>query len=233
MPTGKGGFLLIDLIAIDGPVGVGKSSVAHALAKRFGWQHLDTGAMYRAVALSALENACPLSDAKACGQLAREMRFEFQPTPEGQHVRLNDRDVTEAIRSSEVTEAVSSVADHVPVRDELGRRQAEMGNASPSVAEGRDMGTIVFPLARWKFFLDAAPLERAMRRSKQLDEQGKSMEETELLASVADRDRRDRERPVGALRIADDAIVIDTTGLSFERVVSVIESIVREGMQTE
>lgn len=222
---------MIDLIAIDGPVGVGKSSVAHALAGRFGWQHLDTGAMYRAVALAALEAKRGLEDADACGEVAREMDLEFQPAAEGQRVMLNGRDVSEAIRSAEVTEAVSTVADHVSVREELGRRQQELGHRKPSVAEGRDMGTIVFPLARWKFFLDADPLERARRRGRQLDEQGNPADEAELLASVAERDRRDRERPVGALRISEDAIVVDTTGLGFDRVVDLIESIVRDGME--
>lgn len=222
---------MIDLIAIDGPVGVGKSSVAHALAGRFGWQHLDTGAMYRAVALGAIEAGSDLDDAETCGKVAQTMELEFQPVDGGQRVMLNGRDVTDAIRSEKVTEAVSTVADHVPVREELGRRQQELGHRAPSVAEGRDMGTIVFPLARWKFFLDADPLERARRRGKQLDEQGNPAGEAELLASVAERDRRDRERPVGALRISEDAIVIDTTGLGFERVVGLIESIVRDGME--
>lgn len=222
---------MIDLIAIDGPVGVGKSSVAHELARRFGWQHLDTGAMYRAVALAALESGTRLEDAEACGRLARGMALEFQPAGDGQRVILNGRDVTEAIRSAEVTAAVSTAADHVPVREELGRRQKELGHRAPSVAEGRDMGTIVFPLARWKFFLDADPLERARRRGRQLDEEGNPMDEAALLASVAERDRRDRERPVGALRIAEDAIVVDTTGLPFERVVAVIEAIVRDGAE--
>lgn len=222
---------MIDLVAIDGPVGVGKSSVAHALAERFGWQHLDTGAMYRAVALAAIEAGCKLDDAPGCGRLAQSMKFRFEMTGSGQRVFLNDRDVTDAIRSAEVTAAVSNVADHVPVREELGRRQKELGHAAPSVAEGRDMGTVVFTQARWKFFLDADPLERARRRGAQLSEQGKPADETELLASVADRDRRDRERPVGALRIADDAVVVDTTGLSFDRVVSILEAIVRDGLE--
>jgi cytidylate kinase len=222
---------LIDLVAIDGPVGVGKSSVAHALAERFGWQHLDTGAMYRAVALAALEARCALDDEDDCGRLARAMAFRFEMTGAGQRVFLNDRDVTDAIRSAEVTAAVSNVADHVAVREELGRRQKELGERAPSVAEGRDMGTVVFPQARWKFFLDADPHERAQRRGRQLDEQGNPADEAELLASVADRDRRDRERPVGALRIADDAIVVDTTGLSFERVVALLEAIVRDGLE--
>lgn len=221
---------MIDLVAIDGPVGVGKSSVAHTLAESFGWQHLDTGAMYRAVALAAIEAGCALDDADACGKLARAMKFRFEMTGSGQRVFLDDRDVTDAIRSAEVTAAVSNVADHVPVREELGRRQKELGHSAPSVAEGRDMGTVVFTQARWKFFLDADPLERARRRGAQLTEQGKPTDEAELLASVADRDRRDRERPVGALRIADDAIVVDTTGLSFDRVVAILEAIVRDGL---
>jgi cytidylate kinase len=223
---------LIDLVAIDGPVGVGKSSVAHELASRFGWQHLDTGAMYRAVALMALESGRDPADADACAAIARTMQFEFRPDPGGQRVLLDGRDVSDAIRTPEVTEAVSTTSDHPAVRIELGRRQQELGHAAPSVAEGRDMGTIVFPQARWKFFLDADPLERARRRGRQLDEQGKPIPEEELLASVAERDRRDRERPVGALRVADDAVLVDTTGIPFVRVVAMLEAIVREGIES-
>ena len=223
---------MIELIAIDGPVGVGKSSVAGLLAERFGWQHLDTGAMYRAVALRVIQRNASPDDEEACAEIARAMHLGFRPSPEGQRVVLDGEEVTEAIRSREVTEAVSSVADLIEVRKELNRRQKELGEAVPSVAEGRDMGTVVFPQARWKFYLDADPMERARRRGDQLAAEGKAVDDEELLKAIGERDRRDRERPLGALRIADDAIIVDTTGMNLERVVSILEQLVSGGMET-
>ena len=223
---------MIELIAIDGPVGVGKSSVAGMLAERFGWQHLDTGAMYRAVALKVIQRNASPDDEEACAEIARGMHLEFRPSPEGQRVVLDGEEVTEAIRSREVTEAVSSVADLIEVRKELNRRQKELGEAVPSVAEGRDMGSVVFPQARWKFYLDADPMERARRRGDQLAAEGNAVDEEELLKAIGERDRRDRERPLGALRIADDAIIVDTTGMNLERVVSLLEQLVRGGMES-
>ncbi len=220
----------IELVAIDGPVGVGKSSVATGLAARLGWQHLDTGAMYRAVALLALQSRTDPTDEAACMGLARGMQFEFKTAEGGQRAIVNGEDASEAIRSHEVTEAVSSIADLVAVREELGRRQRAMGLASRSVAEGRDMGTVVFPEARWKIFLEAAPLERARRRGAQFEAEGSAMDNEALLASIAERDRRDRSRSVGALRVADDAIMLDTTGLTLDRVVGIMESIIRAGV---
>ncbi len=186
--------------------------------------------MYRAVALGASRKRISLDDESACGEFAREMKFDLVGSQKGQRVILNGEDVTEAIRSHEINGAVSSVSDLVPVREELGRRQREMGVVGPSVAEGRDMGTVVFPDARWKFYLDAEPLERAKRRGKQLTEEGKPLADAELIAAIAERDRRDRERPVGALRIADDAVIVDTTGMNLERVVSILEKLVRGEM---
>lgn len=221
---------MIDVVAIDGPVGVGKSSVAHKLADRFGWRHLDTGAMYRAVALKALGQGIDVADAGACTELARQIEIEFEPAPGGQKVLIDGRDATREIRSAAVTEAVSAVADHVEVRAEMTARMQKMGEAAPSVAEGRDMGTVVFPQARWKFFIDAELGERAQRRGDQLEDQGDSQDVAELQKSITARDRRDRERPVGALRVADDAVIVDTTGIGLERVVGLIEAIIRADM---
>lgn len=218
---------VIDLVAIDGPVGVGKSSVAGGLARKLGWQHLDTGAMYRAVALLALQKHVALTDEEGCATLASSMDFRFEPRQAGQRIFVGGEDATEAIRSKAVTEAVSAVADLKPVRAALVARQRAMGECAPSVAEGRDMGTVVFPDARWKFYLDADPRERAQRRGRELEANGKPIPPAELAASIAERDRRDRERPVGALRIADGAILVDTTQMELQRVIAILESLVR------
>ena len=221
---------MIDLIAIDGPVGVGKSSVARLLAARFGWQHLDSGAMYRSVSLLALRRGIDPEDEEACHAIAEAMNFEFRPTDGEQRVIVDGKDVTEAIRSHEVTAAVSGTADKVAVRTALGALQKKLGQGARTVVEGRDMGTVVFPDARWKFFLDADPRERAGRRGLQLREEGRPMPEDELLASIGERDRRDRTRPVGALRVASDAILLDTTGIGLARVVAIVEGLVRNDL---
>lgn len=218
---------MVDLVAIDGPVGVGKSSVASRLASRLGWAHLDTGAMYRAAALKAVRSGVGLDDEPACASLAREMQLAFKPASDGQRVLLDGADVTSDIRTHEINQAVSPVADMKSVREELGRRQREIGAAAPSVAEGRDMATVVFPDARWKFYLDADPAERARRRGDQLAGEGRAMDAKSLQDSIADRDKRDRERPTGALRVASDATILDTTGIPMDRVIDLLEQIIQ------
>lgn len=218
---------MVDLVAIDGPVGVGKSSVASRLALRLGWAHLDTGAMYRAAALKAVRSGVSLDDEANCASLARGMQLAFKPTPEGQRVLLDGEDVTADIRSHEINQAVSPVADMKSVREELGRRQREIGASAPSVAEGRDMATVVFPDARWKFYLDADPEERSRRRGDQLAGEGRAMEAKALQDSIAERDKRDRERPTGALRVAADATILDTTGIPMDRVIELLQQIIQ------
>lgn len=221
---------MIDVVTIDGPVGVGKSSVAARLAARLGWRRLDTGAMYRAVALQALREGVSPGDDEACGRLADRMKLEMSGSEDGQRVVLDGEDVTDAIRSAEVTAAVSEVADQPLVREELRRRQRQWVEAAPTVVEGRDMGTIVFPRARWKIFLDADPMERARRRNIQLGSETSETPDEELLASIAERDLRDRTRPDGALRVAEDAVIFDTTHIDLDRVVDTLAHMIGADM---
>jgi cytidylate kinase len=207
------------VIAIDGPAGAGKSSVARGVAAELGFTYLDSGAMYRCVALAALETGADLDDGEALGILARRMELRL----DGPRVLLSDKDVSEAIREPEVTVAASRVSVHPPVREAMVVRQREMIAAGRYVAEGRDIGTEVSPDAPLKVFLTASDEERARRRAAQSGEGYKS-----VLASQRDRDARDTEREHGALRAAADAIEIDTTGLGLDEVVARVVSLARE-----
>jgi cytidylate kinase len=209
------------LIAIDGPAGAGKSTVARALADRLGFTYLDSGAMYRAVALLAL--AAPLSDP---AELARAARIEFAPGGEGAPARvlLNGREVTREIRTPEVSEAASRVAADPRVRDALVDKQRALLARGDWVAEGRDIGTVVAPGAELKVYLNAAPEERARRRAAEL-----GADAAEVLAEQSRRDARDQARAHSPLRAAPDAIVVDTDGLGVRQVVAKIaELLARE-----
>jgi len=198
------------VIAIDGPAGAGKSSVARAVATALGFTYLDSGAMYRCVALAGTERGVELDDADAVGAVARELRIDL----DGEHVGLDGRDVTEAIRTPEVTEAASRVSVHPPVREAMVARQRELIAAGRYVAEGRDIGTVVSPEAPLKVFLTASDEERARRRAAQTGE-----DEETVLAAQRERDQRDETREHSALRVADDAVEVDTTGLALPEVV--------------
>jgi CMP/dCMP kinase len=199
------------VIAIDGPAGAGKSTVGRAVAKRLGMEYLDTGAMYRAVALAALREGIPVTDEDAVAALAR--RLDLSVSEAG--VFVDGFDATTAIRSREVTEAVGAVASNTPVREELRARQRHWaGERRGGVIEGRDIGTVVFPDAALKLYITATPRTRAERRVGEL---GGDVEEVEL--SITERDRRDMSRADGPLRAADGAAVIDTTGLTVDEVV--------------
>ena len=207
------------VIAIDGPAGAGKSSVARGVAAELGFTYLDSGAMYRCVALAALEAGADLDDGEALGVLARGMDLRL----DGARVLLGDKDVSEAIREPEVTAAASRVSVHPPVREAMVVRQRELITAGRYVAEGRDIGTVVSPEAPLKVFLTASDEERARRRAAQSGESYES-----VLASQRDRDARDTEREHGALRAAADAVEIDTTGLGLDDVVARVVSLARE-----
>jgi CMP/dCMP kinase len=207
------------VIAIDGPAGAGKSSVARAVAAALGFTYLDSGAMYRCLALAGIERGIDLDDAEAMGALARSLRIELGDG----RVKLDGRDVSAAIREPEVTEASSRASVHPPVREALVEGQRRLIEADRYVAEGRDIGTVVSPDAPLKVFLTASAEERARRRAAQTGE-----DEASVLAAQRERDERDETREHGALRAADDAVEIDTTGLKLDDVVARVVDLARE-----
>lgn len=216
------------IVTIDGPAGAGKSSVARQLARRLGFQFLDTGAMYRAVALAALRAGLGDDDADKIAKLAERLAIEFQ----GDRVLLDGQDVTQAIRTSEVAAAVYLAADNPRVRARLVELQRQIAGQKDTVTEGRDQGTIAFPIAECKIFLTATPQERARRRHAELAGRGETISLEEVLAQQTERDRRDAIRPVGALVRAADAVEVLTDSLTAEQVVDRLEEIVRERQAT-
>jgi cytidylate kinase len=215
------------VIAIDGPAGSGKSTIAARLAKKLGYVNLESGAMYRALALKAMEQRVALDDAEALRQLANDSVIELEPRGEGNRVLLDGRDVSQRIRDADVTLAASQVSVHPPVRQVMVARQRELGANGGVVMEGRDIGTAVFPNADVKIFLDADPKVRAERRV--LQNGSKSAEETQRVqAEIAARDARDRTRATSPLVPASDAVVVDTTHKSIDQVVEEIERTVEK-----
>jgi cytidylate kinase len=212
------------VIAIDGPAGAGKSSVARGVADALGFTYLDSGAMYRCVALAALERGVDHDDPEAMGDLARRLKIVF----DADRVLLDAVDVTDAIRTPETTEAASRIAPHPMVREALIAEQRRLIEQGRYVAEGRDIGTVVSPDSPLKVFLTASPEERARRRAAETGEDPRR-----VLAAQRERDRRDASRKRGdsALRVADDAEEIDTTGLGLDEVVDrVVDLAVERGL---
>lgn len=207
------------IIAIDGPGGSGKSTVARSVARRLGFTYIDSGAMYRAVALWALRLNMDLDDLHRLEQLAKEARIELP----GDRVLLNGEDVTAEIRDPKVSEAASRVAAKPGVRRAMREEQRRIGSAGPSVMEGRDIGTVVFPDAKVKIFLDAQPEARAQRRAAEL---GAAIEE--VARELDARDQRDRNRAEAPLTQAPDAEYLDTTHLSLTQVEEAVLKLVRE-----
>ena len=211
------------IVAIDGPAGAGKSSVARLLARRLGFQFLDTGAMYRAVALAALRGGLGERDADQIARMVNNLRILFLDD----RVLLDGYDVTAQIRTSEVAAVVYLGADNPAVRQRLVELQREFADTLDTVTEGRDQGTVAFPHAECKIFLTAAPEERARRRHAELLQRGEDISLEEVLAQNAERDRRDSTRAVGRLVKADDAVEFHTDGLTTPEVVEQLAEIVR------
>ncbi|MEI7782054.1 MAG: (d)CMP kinase [Planctomycetota bacterium] len=203
------------IITLDGPAGAGKSSTARALARRLGWCYIDTGAMYRAVALAALERGVPLEDAPRVAALAESIRIEFSDGA----VLVDGRDVSTEIRTERITLATRPVADAPPVRDAMKKVQRRMAQGIDVVTEGRDQGSVVFPQAELKVFLTASAEERARRRHREEIDRGQAATLEAVLEAQSARDDADRSRPVGTMRPADDAVVLETDGMSPEQVI--------------
>ena len=217
------------IITIDGPGGAGKSTAAKELARRLGFEFLDTGAMYRAVTLAALRAGFDLRDQDALARLTAETCLEMPPG----RILLNGHDVSDQIRTHEVTAASGLVADSPVVRRRLGAMQRAVAAGRRMVCEGRDQGTVVFPDAFCKFFLSADPEERARRRQAELAAGGDAVDLTALHRALEERDRRDAARSLAPMKPADDAVVLDSTGLSLAAVVDRMEAEVRRRWPTD
>ena len=222
------------IVAIDGPAGAGKSTVARHLARHFGLLNLESGAMYRAFALKALRAGVPVDESKRLEALAAETTILLEPTQEDNRVLLDGEDVTALIRSQAVTDAASRVSIFPPIRASMVRLQQQLGAAGGVVMEGRDIGTVVFPRAEVKIFLDAAPEVRGLRRFDQVAQVAQvgqsapqpARQPEEVIRDLRARDERDRNRADSPLKPAPDAVLLDSTRMTLEETVAAAEAIV-------
>jgi cytidylate kinase len=214
------------IIAIDGPAGAGKSTIASRLARKLGYVNLESGAMYRALALKAIEEDVSFDDEAALVKLAEESRIQLEPSRDGNRTLLNGHDVSARIRERDVTEAASRVSVHPRVREWMVEHQRAMGAGRGVVMEGRDIGTKVFPDADLKIFLDADPVVREQRRMEQQKIKGEVA--ANVAADLRERDRRDRTRAASPLMAAEDAVVIDSTKLGEDEVLARVEELARK-----
>jgi cytidylate kinase len=213
------------IVAIDGPAGAGKSTIARHLARHFGLLNLETGAMYRAFALKALRRSISLDDGPELERLAAETVIRLEPGEQENRVLLDDEDVTGLIRNQMVTDAASRVSVHPAIRAWMVRMQQQLGAEGGVVMEGRDIGTVVFPRAEVKIFLDAAPEVRGLRRFEQLGPKP-TVQPEEVVRDLRARDERDRNRADSPLRPAPDAVLLDSTNLTLDEAVQAAEAIV-------
>jgi cytidylate kinase len=212
------------IVTIDGPAGAGKSTVARALARRLGFQYLDTGAMYRAVALAGLRRKLAWDRPELLAELSRQIRLDV----DGSRIFLDGEDVTDEVRTSAVTAVTRYAADNQQVRQQLVALQRSLAGRQDVVTEGRDQGTVAFPDAHCKIFLTASPEERARRRVLDLEQRGEHPIYEVVLADQQRRDHEDAHRPVGALKPAADAVEVLTDGLAIDQVVDRLEALVRQ-----
>lgn len=208
------------IITIDGPSGSGKGTVSRRVAARLGWHLLDSGALYRLVAFAAAQRGLDFSNEPAHAQIAANLDVKFATAPEAEQIWLEGREVSLLIRTEQAGEGASRVAAMPAVRAALLQRQQAFAQPPGLVADGRDMGTVVFPAAQLKIFLTASAEERARRRYNQLKDKGLSASLAALSLEIAERDRRDASRPISPLRPADDAVMVDSTSMSIDAVVA-------------
>lgn len=210
------------VIAIDGPAASGKSTTAKLVARRLGYLHIDTGAMYRAITLRVLEEGIALDDVKRIRSVAERSKVRLERIDHGNRVLLDGRDVTKEIRSREVTRAVSLISSYQPVRDVLVREQRRIAKDGGVVLEGRDIGTVVLPRADLKIFMVASADERATRRKKELEQSGTIVDRNVLEQEILERDRKDTTRAASPLQKAADAIELDTSSLTIDQQVEFV-----------
>lgn len=207
------------VITVDGPSGAGKGTLCHALADKLGFDFLDSGAIYRILALAALKQQIDFEDETALAELGRRLEVKFVPQGNEVQVILDGENVGDQIRTAQAGQNASKIAIYPKVREALLQRQRDFSSEKGLIADGRDMGTIVFPHAQIKFFLDASAEERTKRRVKQLQEKGFNANFDGILAEIKERDFRDRNRPIAPLVPAKDAVILDSTHLSIEDVI--------------
>lgn len=210
------------VVAIDGPVAAGKTTVANRLADQLGFSLLDTGAIYRSVAFRCSQEQIEFNDGLKVAVVARDLPIEFRHDGRSNRILLAGIDVSETIRTSEISEGASIVSAIPAVRDALLDLQRDLGSRGNVIAEGRDIGTVVFPDARLKFFLTADPKVRALRRYRELVARGESASLEEVLVALRARDARDSSRPVAPLAMAEDAVEVDTTNLDLDQVMDLL-----------
>ena len=222
----------VPVLTIDGPSGSGKGTISRAVADRLGWHYLDSGAIYRAVGLAAAWEGLDLSDGEAIAACAARTDIRFVTQGDGEpHVIVNGKDATRALRTETAGAAASAIAAHPPVRAALVDLQLRFRQTPGLVADGRDMGTVIFPDAPYKVFLTASAAERAKRRYKQLKDKGVSVNLESLLHEIAARDERDAGRAVAPLKPADNAVIVDSTGIPITQVVETVLAVLPVSLQ--